>query len=258
MLTCHWGCKVHKVVKKIIISGPVIELIEFEKPYWIDFEVLNREFIQRKAKDNNYLIDNREKSLRRAKNEIRRLINANSDILDKFITLTFAKNETDLDYCNYEFNKFIKRLKYQYGDIEYIVVIEFQERGAVHYHLLSNLGYVRNSTLKEIWGNGFVKINRIDRVDNLGAYVTKYMQKDINDERLQGRKSYFRSKGLKQPIVYTQKKEVENLAVSLLHDLQPVYKNTVDSEYTGLTTYSQYNLLKSRELEPVGTISVTK
>jgi hypothetical protein len=121
--------------------------------------------------------------------------------------------------------------------------------------LLCNLGYVRNSTLREIWGNGFVKINRIDRVDNLGAYVTKYMQKDINDERLQGRKSYFRSKGLKEPIIYTTKKEVESLAVSLLHDLQPVYKNTVDSEYTGLTTYAQYNLLKSRELELTGTNS---
>jgi len=248
----------HKVEKKIIISGPIIEYIEFENPYWTDFEVIRREQNLDITKEGCNLLDNREKSLKRAKNEIRRLINANIDILDKFITLTFSKNETDLNYCNYEFNKFIKRLKYKYGDIEYIVVVEFQKRGAVHYHLLCNLGYVRNSTLREIWGNGFVKINRIDRVDNLGAYVTKYMQKDMNDERLQGRKSYFRSKGLKKPIVYTTKKEVESLAVSLLHDLQPVYQNIVNSEYTGLTTYTQYNLIKSRELEPVGTKTVSK
>jgi hypothetical protein len=249
---------VHKVEKKIIISGPIIEYIEFEKPYWKDFEVPNRQNKSRHTKEGWFLIDNREKSLRRAKNEIRRLINANSDIFDKFITLTFQKNETDLDYCNYEFKKFIQRLKYNYGNIEYIVVVEFQKRGAVHYHLLCNLGYVRNSTLRKIWGNGFVKINRIDRVDNLGAYVTKYMQKDINDERLQGRKSYFRSKGLKEPITYTTKKEVESLAVSLLHDLQPVYENTVNSEYTGLTTYKQFNLLKSGIVEPTGTTSVIK
>lgn len=248
----------HKVYNKIIISGPIIEYVEYEKPYYKDYEIL-KEWKNRDINKNSQTSNDRsEYSLKRAKNEIRRLINANSDIFDKFITLTFAKNETNLDYCHYEYKKFIQRLKYRYQNLEYQVVVEFQERGAVHYHLLSNLGYVRNSTLEKIWGHGFVWINRIDRVDNLGAYVTKYLRKDLNDERLKGRKCYFRSKGLKEPIIYTQKKEVDALAGSLLQDLKPVYQNEFNSEYTGLTSYKQFNLLKSRELEPVGTISVTK
>lgn len=248
----------HKVYNKIIISGPIIEYVEYEKPYYKDYEILE-EWKNRDINKNSQTSNDRsEYSLKRAKNEIRRLINANSDIFDKFISLTFGPNETDLDYCHYEFKKFIQRLKYRYPDLEYIVVVEFQKRGAVHYHMLSNLAYVRNSTLEKIWGHGFVWINRIDRVDNLGAYVTKYLRKDLNDERLKGRKCYFRSKGLKEPIIYTQKKEVDALAGSLLQDLKPVYQNEFNSEYTGLTSYKQFNLLKSGIVEPTGTTSVIK
>lgn len=248
----------HKVYNRIIISGNVIEYTEYEKPYYKDYEILEEWKERDITKDNQEPSDRSEYSLKRAKNNIRRVINSNYDIFDKFISLTFGPNETDLDYCHYEFKKFIQRLKYRYPDLEYIVVVEFQKRGAVHYHMLSNLAYVRNSTLRQIWGHGFVRINRIDRVDNIGAYVVKYLKKDLNDSRLNGRKCYFKSKGLKEPIIYTQKKEVDALAGSLLHDLKPVYQNEYNSEYTGLTSYKQFNLLKSRELEPVGTTSVSK
>lgn len=232
----------HKVYNRIIISGNIVEYVEYEKPFYKDYKIPDEWNKSSISKKNHDTTDNRDYALKRAKNEIRRVINSNHDILDKFVTLTFKENEQDLDYCNYEFKKFIQRLKYQYPSLEYIVVVEFQKRGAVHYHMLCNLGYIKNKTLQHIWLNGFVKINRIDRVDNVGAYVVKYMQKDINDTRLKGRKSYFKSKGLKQPIIYTQKKEVDSLAGSLLQDLQPVYQNQYDSEYTGKTTYKQYNL----------------
>jgi hypothetical protein len=246
----------HKVYNKIIISGNVLEYFEYGEPYYKDYAIREDWNKQKIRKEKEKDVKRSEYSLKRSKNRIRRLINSNFDIFDKFITLTFADNEKNLDYCNYEFKKFIQRLKYIYTDLEYIVVVEFQERGAVHYHMLCNLGYVRNKTLQNIWKNGFVKINRIDRVDNIGAYVVKYLQKDLNDNRLKGRKCYFKSKGLKEPIIYTQKKEVDALASSLLQDLQPVYENQFNSEYTGLTKYKQFNLLKSRELEPVGTNSV--
>jgi len=236
------------VKKRIIISGNIIEYVEYEKPYFKDYKRPEKTKNADMTKEKNTMADNRQIALNRAKNEIRRLINSNYDILDKFITLTFEKNEKDLDYCNYEFKKFMQRLKYQYGNIEYIVVVEFQKRGAVHYHMLCNLGYVRNSTLREIWGNGFIKINRIDKVDNLGAYVVKYMHKDISDKRLNRRKSYFRSKGLKVPIEYTKEKEVIALADALLQDLEPVYTNSYKSEYTGITSYSQYNLISKKVL----------
>lgn len=60
--------------------------------------------------------------------------------------------------------------------------------------MISNLPYIAAKELENIWSNGFIKINAIDKVDNLGAYVIKYMTKDHADERLQGLKAYNCSK----------------------------------------------------------------
>jgi len=244
----------HIVHNRIIISGNIVEYMEYEVPYYKDYEMQDDWIKQGTTKNKDEIVERSEYSLKRSKNRIRRLINANSDIFDKFITLTFAENEKNLDYCNYEFKKFIQRLKYNYKDLEYIVVVEFQKRGAVHYHIVSNLGYIRNKTLQQIWKNGFIKINRIDRVDNIGAYVVKYLQKDMTDIRLKGRKCYFRSKGIKEPIEYTQKKEVDDLAVALLQDLEPVYRTEYNSEHTGKTIYFQYNLLDKSTLNRVNSV----
>lgn len=96
---------------------------------------------------------------------------------------------TDLRRANGEFAKFVKRLKRYVGfSPQYVAVPEFQKRGAVHYHLLLNCPYIPADELARLWGQGFVKVNAIDNVDNLGAYVTKYMTKDNVDERLAGQR----------------------------------------------------------------------
>ena len=77
--------------------------------------------------------------------------------------------------------------------------------------MLCNLEYVPVKELAEIWGNGFVKINRIDNVDNVGAYMTKYMTKDNVDERLAERKSYSMSKNLHVPEEYVEEEEVDEI-----------------------------------------------
>lgn len=233
------------IKKRIVISGDIIEIYNYEIPYLSGYKDKFGNSGRNLGATNEEKLINREKVLNRAKIDLRRLINANRHTLNKFITLTFAKNETDLNYCNYEFNKFIKRLKYYINkkgvnQFQYIVVVEFQERGAVHYHLLCNLCYIQNNILREIWGNGFVKINRIDRVDNLGAYVTKYMQKDLSDKRLLSRKCYFTSKNLVKPFEITDKKEVDKLGTYLLLTHNTKYSNTFDNKYKGKISYSQY------------------
>lgn len=236
-----------RVTKKVVLSGDIVEVYEYEYGYLQGFT--------KSPKGLNFDCegsdgDSRERSLQRARSTLRRLINANAGHFDKFVTLTFAENEMDLDFCNYEFNKFIKRLKYQLKrDLKYVAVVEFQKRGAVHYHLLCNLGYVSNKVLREIWGHGFVKINRIKDVSNLGAYVCKYMQKDFADKRLEGRKCFFGSKGLNRPVEITAEKEANQLEASLLQSLVPVFSSEFENEFTGKVTYRQYNL-KAVEVEP--------
>lgn len=124
---------------------------------------------------------------------------------DKFVTLTFKENITDLKKANYLFMKFIQRMRYKIRkDFKYLAVIEFQKRGAIHYHMMCDIGYIKKLELSDIWGNGFVQINRIKHVDDLGAYLVAYIGKKGKKESkdfglLKRNKAYLRSNNLKKP-----------------------------------------------------------
>lgn len=243
------------VNKKIVQSGDIIEIYEYEYGYSKGYTASdsdNQSKGRLKGEISEDYKENRKKVLSRAKRSLRRTINANigqygKEFTAKFLTLTFADNITDIDMANYEFIKFIKRLNYylfgtKKANLKYTTVIEFQKRGAIHYHtIIYNMPYVKANDIANVWENGFIKINKIDNVDNVGAYVTKYMTKDNTDERLQGRKSYFSSKGLFKPIEITDKKIVEQVAAALPSQ-NVTYSATFENEYLGNITYKQYNL----------------
>lgn len=126
------------------------------------------------------------KNLRKTFARLRALINTN--IVDvshvRWITLTYAENMTDTERLYKDFEKFNKRFQYfcqrsNYPKPEYIVVMEPQRRGAWHAHLLyifpSVAPFIPNSVLADIWGFGFVNIQALDYVDNVGAYLTAYL-----------------------------------------------------------------------------------
>jgi len=252
---------IERVTKKIIYSGDVVEVYEYDKGYLKGFEN-NKADTGRKSgyKSENYE-EHRKQVLQRSKRNLRRLINANvgqygKEFTAKFLTLTFKDNVKDLDKANYEFEKFIKRLNYhcfgtKKANLKYTCVVEFHKSGVIHYHvIIYNMPYVKANDIANVWGNGFIKINKIDDVDNVGAYVSEYLGnaekgqgKDVFDERLQGRKSYFSSRGLFKPIEITDKKVVEQVATALPEDYL-TYSATYDNEHLGNITYKQYNLKK--------------
>lgn len=147
--------------------------------------------------------------------EISRIVDCNFDDNTKFMTLTFKENIQDVKYTNVEFKKFIKRLNYYlYNEkkqkLKYLAVWEKQKRGAIHYHIIFfEFPFINIDELQRIWGNGFVKINKIDvdSKDNRGRYVSKYFSKDI-DEKDYKQKAFFKSQNLKKPIVI--RKNVKN------------------------------------------------
>jgi hypothetical protein len=190
---------------------------------------------------------------RRAKNEGRRLIISNFDNTSKFITLTFRDGSVsdvkDVRECNREFTLFIKRLRKRFGDFKYFKVIEFQDangRGAVHYHFISTLPFIHYDTLGKIWGHGFIGVNRIEHVDNIGAYVTSYMLKDFEDTRLSGEKAYSTSQNLTRPIVLYGSEAAEIIEV-YLENKKEVFTNSYESEYQGQITYKEFNLQREGE-----------
>lgn len=232
--------------KKVIISGKQIELYEYSEPVLYGYNDIKRGSRGRQSIASNEDKEiNREKVFRRARTDLRRLINSNIESDSKFLTLTFRDNVTNLDYGNNEFKKFIKRLNYHFKiKLKYSCVIEFQKRGAIHYHVvLYNLnGKVDLMKLSDIWGHGFIKLNKIDNVDNVGAYICKYMTK-TDDKRLEGRKMYFNSRNLIKPIEIKEKDRVETLASALPADML-TYENIFINDYNTIL-YKQYNIRKA-------------
>ena len=117
----------------------------------------------------------------------RAVINANVTDVSKvrWCTLTYAENMTDPKRLYTDFEKFNKRFQYYcnqkgYSKPEYIVMMEPQGRGAWHAHLLyiwqdQKAPYISNQDFREMWGHGFVRIKKLDNVDNVGAYLTAYL-----------------------------------------------------------------------------------
>lgn len=231
-----------------------MELFEYERPVTVGRDVYRPGRSVEASEEQKVL--NRLKTMKRARSNLMRLINANvrrwydddgRPYEPVFLTLTFAKNVQDIDEANKAFKNFRRRLEYEInGKLKYVCVIEFQERGAIHYHLvIFNLPYIPVSRLAEIWRHGFVKINVIKDVDNVGAYMSKYMGKDVMDERLIGEKCYFSSRGLHKPKEKAlTEEEKDQLAAGLSG--KEVYKAEFQNEYTGKTVYTQYNLKRQQ------------
>lgn len=254
--------KMHYEDYKLIANGHVLEVYKYEKGVCVGH---NGNGGGRRAKDeekSNREEEIRKTSSRKARNEVRRQTLANFSEHSKFITLTFrdgsVKDVTDVQECNYAFKKFIGRLRYwlkknkpDKAKFKYLAVIEFQDkndRGAVHYHMISDLPYIPHEELTDIWRHGWVGINDIKHVDNIGAYLVKYMLKDVNDNRLKGNKAYLSSKGLNKSSTVRGnivEKILESYGIS--EDTKKEFANSYISEHHGQISYTEYNLKRMKK-----------
>lgn len=234
--------------EKIIISGHIIEIFGYSR---LHTDTQDMDKIRQGTGKDNALNYARRQQYRR--DMIRRLATSNFNMkYAKFITLTFSKNETDLHAANKKYKQFIQKLRRRYGMFKYITVIEFQERGSIHYHMLSDLPFIPYTIINTLWGNGNIDIRAVDKVDNLGAYLVKYMNKDNDDIRLKGEKAYLISNNLIKPSVITNWKDGNETIKAILQFYRldkktPTYERTYESEYTGTTRYLQYNLSRKEQ-----------
>ncbi|SEJ00992.1 hypothetical protein SAMN04488113_14811, partial [Alkalibacterium gilvum] len=175
------------------------------------------------------------------------------------MTLTFAENIQDVAYADNEFKNFMKRFNYKYNrKSHFLAVREFQKRGAIHYHLLIDWKYpetLEKESLRALerelgantWRHGFVNIKPLKgqkkgdkSVDNVGAYLVKYMTKDLYERRLSHNKMYLCSRGLHRPKVYIQDEALKILENGYAY-YNKVFHNEYYSDYLGLIKYSEYN-----------------
>lgn len=252
---------------KVISSGNVLEIYEYEKDpvkeiHKKDDDKYNqyeKMLLQHDEKDwihekVDRTDERRQQTMREARNLTRRLALMNFGQGDTFITLTYAENMQDIEKADNDFKKFIQRFKYRYKDLKYIAVREFQKRGAIHFHLICNwndeLQNEEQIKAKErwfgekIWGHGFVDIKVLDGIDNIGAYLIKYMTKNISLEAFKGKKAYLCSKGLDRPSEYRGEQAEAILEAYGLKDKKEVFTNSYISEYLGTVQYKEYNLTR--------------
>lgn len=152
------------------------------------------------------------RSIVRSKLQCQRIAKANMEHWKTFITLTFKENVKDIDYANRKFHNFITVIKRHYKDFMYLCVPEYQKRGAVHYHMFTNIDINDNTLMYtqednhkyrhiKYWRFGFTSVQSIvnDPVKVVG-YISKYMTKDI-DNRLFGHRRFFYSQNCNVPKV---------------------------------------------------------
>lgn len=199
-------------------------------------------------------LTNQHRSMTRTKSKLIDLVNLNFNYWQtqgienqtKFITLTFKENITSHSVANKEFDKFIKRLRRAYGkEFSYIAVIEYQKRGAIHYHcIFFNLPYIHYSKFNEIWGQGFTDMQSLESIGNVGFYITKcldYMMEDM-DKKQEGQKFYLASRNIKkieEEYSYITDEDVKRLLKLAESQNSKVY------EYETLQKIKMFNIKKS-------------
>ena len=210
----------------------------------------NLEEIKKKI-DNDFLIkkDNyidkpekkiiEEKNINRSKFQFQRLVRTNESKFKTFITLTFKENITDVKEANYQFKKWVIAIRQLKKDFLYIGVPEFQKRGAVHYHLLTNLDIKENHNIiipqknnkncydVKFWSYGFSSVFDVKNINVVG-YMSKYMTKSC-DNRLFAHRRYFYSRNLEKPEEFyldTRKDFDFTLIADLLSNSNVIYENS--------------------------------
>jgi len=220
---------------RLIVSGNFYELYKYEQPYFYNKSPSVSESLYLEKQN---LLERREDNLFSCRQKVRRLINSNVGMYSqrsKFITYTFKHNETNLKNANKLWQLYQKKLRYRFGDIKYLLVVEFQQRGAVHYHVLYfNLPYIARGGqyLSALWTWGDVNIRVVDHVKNVGAYVCKYLQKEMFDNRLVGEKAFFCSRGIFKPLEIKNKNNIDlflNQCI-LKEEVKRVYSSSLYGE----------------------------
>ena len=124
-----------------------------------------------------------------------------------WITLTYRNHVTETAIVYMDFKAFIRRIRNQFGNVDYITVIEPQASGRWHLHVLlkndSELT-IPNNDLAKMWGKGFTKTKRLRRADKVGNYLIAYLSNlQIGDESsdkksiVKGARLYMYPKGIR-------------------------------------------------------------
>lgn len=146
---------------------------------------------------------NRSTTLNRARNNIIRLVEANSNVWKSFITLTYAENMQDIVKVKEHWKYFLKKLHKDYPQLFWLYVIEVQQRGAYHIHLLTSIPVENTHSFNDAfnskyWNRGFTKCIPVTELDGISKYIAVYLTKEGCNTH--GTRIYSYSRNLQKPM----------------------------------------------------------
>ncbi len=227
--------------KTVIKTGNSYDVYDYQFPL-----IVGKKVNSNKAKSQARSEEYKSRTITRAINNIRRLAVGNFRKNDKFVTITYD-NQNDFDItkikeCLVYLQKFLRRLKNMYPKLKYILVTEFQDRGAVHYHMICNLPYIDNGKLEKIWSHGYTKILAMNNSRGVSAYLSKYLSKRLDDPRKLGHRLYYTSRNLIRPKkIYGEEAEkiIQELEQNTSMNME--FTKVFETEKNGTAIFKLYN-----------------
>lgn len=274
---------------KMVISGSMLEFYQFKGQ--IEFgEKPKRNTLKNPEEKIEKTEDAKKESelssQRRAKRTIRRLMYCNAwhwfkpsskPFTPIPITLTFRENIQNIKEANKHLTIFIRKLNYSVGKneyeetvnkskksiLKYLGVIEFQKRGAIHYHIIFfNLPFMKNiyDRIEELWGHGIINVNGKDKgsfkstnkkvnLNKIIDYYIKYITDSVKDKNMFSKKRYFDSQGLLKPVTLYSEKHIREIIQQLPDESLDFKKLDIEIPYLISFNYYRYNLSKYPGLE---------
>lgn len=247
---------------KVIQSGDRMELFKYSLSQVKGFESRNKNGRKGNGGMTNK-IKNRRETLNRDRNTIIRLANCNPDMLT-FISLTYKENFQDLKTSKHHVHMMCKALQKDCDNFKYLYVLEFQSRGAIHYHMLCNYPvHVKTAKTRNLkpqeqkllekvfydkyWNHGFVDIRDLSQEGNTnaGLYVSVYLVEDLYKLELNGAKCYGHSRNLSKPIESTAMTTYDNedilTSINETHQLKYASNYEVRYEKDGMVRTGNVN-----------------
>ena len=230
---------------KIVKCGKYLQVYYYKQAQIKETKKLN---INRLKKISS---DNEEKTIRnnniiRTKLNCQRLAKANSNEWKSFVTLTYSENIQNMAQAKKDLSYFLKNIQKIKKDFKYIAIPEFQKRGAIHFHLLTNLSLedknivVRQKDNKKyfdikFWNKGFTSFEMLDSdIKKVVGYISKYMTKEC-DNRLFAVKRYTASQNLikpKEEYIDLNDKQQRDYFLKIIERKNCIYSNTY-IDYSG-------------------------
>ncbi|THJ09810.1 MAG: hypothetical protein CAF43_012210 [Nitrospira sp. CG24C] len=168
--------------------------------------------------------EEREENQRRA--TYRAAANIRRDLLaigaDRMLTLTYRENQIDRKKALKDLSRFVRVMRKRFAHWASVTVLEYQQRGACHFHLalagfydvvllrsewveiVGRVAVTREDGSRQMMPNGNIDMafepdGRGNACSKLAAYMAKYLRKGLDEGREVGDHRYFRTQGIERP-----------------------------------------------------------